>query len=344
MCSDDCGGLIGAVLERSYVTEEKADVSFQVQLPNEWDVSLAKFNVGMTAGVETDICNPEWARVHLPKMDAVIVPSEHAKRAFVNTGCDPRNVHIVPEAYFDVINDEPSNDELPLNLETNFNFLVFGQITGGDPESDRKNLFYTIKWFCEAFKDDPTVGVVIKTNAGRNTKIDKRVTMNMLRRLLDEVRQGPGPKFYLLHGHMTEKEIATLYRHEDIRALVSLTRGEGFGLPILEAAACDLPVITTNWSAHTEFLGLGKSIAVDYELVNIPKHRVDNKIFIEGARWAMPNEADAKKKLLKFRKSPALPKTWAKELGKKIRQNYSQQAIAEKYTATWKKISEKLEK
>ena len=167
--------------------------------------------------------------------------------------------------------------------------------------------------------------------------------MNMLRKLLGEVRQGPGPTFYLLHGHMTEEEIATLYRHQKVKALVSLTRGEGFGLPILEAAACDLPVITTNWSAHTEFLRLGKSILIDYDLVEIPPHRIDNKIFIEGARWAMPAVDDAKKKLLKFRKSPSLPVTWAKKLGEKIRQNYSQQAVNKKYTATWKNISEKLE-
>jgi glycosyltransferase involved in cell wall biosynthesis len=108
---------------------------------------------------------------------------------------------------------------------------------------------------------------------------------------------------------------------------VTATRGEGYGLPILESAASDLPVIATGWSGHTDFLSEGKYIPLDYTLTQIHASRADGKIFVPGAKWAEVSEDDFKKKVKKFRNSNTIPVEWAKELGKKIRQNYSQEAI-----------------
>ena len=69
--------------------------------------------------------------------------------------------------------------------------------------NDRKNLFYTLKWLCEEFKDDPDVGVILKTNSGKATKIDRMVTQKFLTDLLNTVRPGKYPRVHLLHGKMT---------------------------------------------------------------------------------------------------------------------------------------------
>jgi hypothetical protein len=53
-------GLIGEIMKRTAPINEKFDVSVQLQLPNEWDPSLAKVNIGLSAFVETDKCNPQW--------------------------------------------------------------------------------------------------------------------------------------------------------------------------------------------------------------------------------------------------------------------------------------------
>ena len=53
---------------------------------------------------------------------------------------------------------------------------------------------------------------------------------------------------------MNEQELHSLYVHPKIKAMINFGHGEGFGLPLFEAAACSLPVIATDWSAHTEFL------------------------------------------------------------------------------------------
>lgn len=336
-------GMIGRIMHASSTASasSKYDISFQVQLPDEWDPELAKVNIGVSAVVETDICNPEWV-THCNKMDAVIVPSLHARSALERSGTLTTKVYVVPEWFFKEIQSSSIDNDFTesLGIKTDFNFLIISQLTDQSPDSDRKNLMYTIKWLCEAFSDDPEVGIVLKTNVGRGTFIDRQLTSNLIRKLISEVRVGEFPRIYLLHGNLTPKEITSLYKLESVKSLVNLTRGEGFGLPILEAAASDLPVIVTNWSAHKEFLSQGKFISVDYNLIPVPDSKIDNRIFVRNSKWAMPTESDFKRKVKKFRSKSSMPKDWAKDLGEKIRENYSAASISKIYDSV---ISEILE-
>jgi glycosyltransferase involved in cell wall biosynthesis len=140
---------------------------------------------------------------------------------------------------------------------------------------------------------------------------------------------------------MDNREVASLYRHPQIKALVALTRGEGFGLPILEAAASGLPVITTNWSGHLDFMEKGKFLKIDYDLKEISNTKIDKRkcpicngqngcrvcsgtgftqIFVEGSKWAEPKENSAKKIFKKFKEMPAAPREWAEKLAVTIRE------------------------
>ena len=324
-------GLIGEVMKRSNPGSGNFDISFQVQLPDEWDTSLAKFNVGITAGVETDLCNPKWIE-NINKMNLVIVPSNHVKQTFERTGELKTKVVVVHESFHEKISTESKNT-LDLDLDTNFNFLLVGQFKAGDVDTDRKNIFNSLKWVCESFKDDPDVGLVIKTNHGKNTKIDKSVTKKLIKDVIAQVRKGPYPKIHLLHGHLTEEQISSLYVDPSIKCFISLTRGEGFGLPLLEAAASGLPIIATNWSGHLDFLEKKKFIPVHYKLIEIPKSKIDDRIFVEGAKWAEPIENDFKKKVKKFRSHSEIPKQWATELMSNILERFSQQKISRDYDA-----------
>ena len=326
---DSEDGLIGRILESSITNRDNFDISFQVQLPNEWDTSLAKFNVGVTALVETDKCNPAWIE-KINKMDLVVVPSQFVKKTIYDTGVEvTTKVVVVGESYHESIDKEII--DIDLNIDTKFNFLVFGQFTGMTPTTDRKNLFNTVKWLCEEFKDNKDVGIVLKTNSSRSTKIDKGITTSLVGRLISEVRQGQYPKVHLLHGNMLPEEVASLYKHKNINALISATRGEGFGLPLLEAASSALPVIATNWSGHLDFLSLGSFIKLDYELKEVDKSKIDNNIFVPGLKWAEVNENDFKKKAKDFYKNRKGIQSKSNKLAEKIKQNYSFDAISEQY-------------
>ncbi len=339
--SDLENGQIGRIMEKSMKRDGISDISFQVQLPDEWDPNLARINIGLSAILETDLCNREWVDA-CNKMDAVIVPSLHAKEVLEASGEIDTSLHVVPEWFFPEIVENQSYDENFKNYDfgTKFNFLMVSQLTGQTPETDRKNIFYTLKWFCEVFKDDPDVGIVLKTNHGRGTSIDRMLTSGLLQNVLREVKVGDFPKIHFLHGNLTPNEMAGLYANSSVKAFVSLTRGEGFGLPLLESAASGLPVIATNWSAHTEFLSMGKFIPINYDLIDVPKSKVDGRIFVDGIKWADPHEKDFKKKVLKFREKPDMPKEWAQELSEKLRASYSSEAICKIYDKVIKEILE----
>ena len=130
---------------------------------------------------------------------------------------------------------------------------------------------------------------------------------------------------------MSRKDMTSMYKSKNIKALISCTRGEGFGLPMIEAAAAGLPVIATDWSAHKEFLDLGKWINVDYELKQIPDQKVDNNIFVNGSQWAEVKEEDFKKKIRKFYKGSQLPTEWAEDLSEKIQEKYCWKNIMQYY-------------
>jgi glycosyltransferase involved in cell wall biosynthesis len=328
-------GLIGKIMQRSKPINQPVDVSFQVQLPNEWDPNLARFNVGVTAAVETDKCNPAWINA-CNKMQAIVVPSEHVKKALTNTGNITVPLHVIPEAYHDAV--ATKMPQLDLDISTDFNFLVFGQITGTNPENDRKNIFYTLRWLCEEFANNGDVGIILKTNTARNTRIDRHNVTRLVQKLIGEVRKGPYPRIHLLHGAMSDDEVAALYQHPKVKCFVSLTRGEGYGLPTLEAAASGLPIIATGWSGHMDFLKLGKFIEVYYDLRAIHKSRVDNQIFMEGAKWAEPSALDFKKRVRKFYESHDVPRQWALDLQSKIVPRYSFNEIAKTYESTFQGV------
>jgi glycosyltransferase involved in cell wall biosynthesis len=323
-------GLVGRIMERTVDAGHRADISFQLQLPNEWDCKIARYNVGLTAGLETDRCNPAWINA-VNQMDRVIVPSQHVKKNFENSGLLNKAIEVIPESFYD---DLDRSQDKTCNLDmfpTKFNFLIFGQLTGNNPYNDRKNTFFTLKWLFETFKDDKDVGIVLKTNSGRNTKLDRERTLSILKVLSSECKKGPYPKLYLLHGDMRDEEVTQLYNHPQIKALISATRGEGYGLPILEAATAGLPVIATNWSGHLDFLNRGKFIGLDYKLEEIHPSRVDNGVFLPGFKWANVLEEDFKRKVSKFRSSPEIPREWALDLSKKLKENYNFNSISKMY-------------
>ena len=334
--SEDDEGIYGRIMSASTPATEKFDISFQVQLPHEWDPNLALYNVGITAGVETDRCSQEWATVHRQKMDLIIVPSSFTKRTLEKSATENIDtpIEVLPEAYFSSLMTKPTEDPLA-NLPTSKNFLMVGTLTSDDPQADRKNLVNSIIWFLKTMKDKPDVGLIVKTSRGRDTTIDRQ----LVRKTLEQIKNVSGtsgkksPKLYMLHGPMNRQEMTNLYKSPSLCAYASATRGEGFGLPLLEAAVAGLPVVATSWSAHTEFLKGPSFLGAKHDMRVIPHSRVDGKIFVPDAMWAEPREGNFCRKLkLALENREKLSKD-AKSLSETLIKTHSLESLNKKFNS-----------
>ena len=311
------------------------DMSLQITIPNEWE-PMAPVNIGYTAGIESTKIAEAWIDKS-NMMDKIIVVSKHAKFGFDKTiygtvdpntggpGPSKRVTTPVDVVNYAVRNIEPK--DLDLELDTDFNFLTVAQW------GPRKNLKNTIKWFVEEFNDD-NVGLVVKASLKSHNVIDRHYLQEKLENML---RKYPDRKckVYLLHGDMSEEELFGLYTHPKIKAMVSLTHGEGYGLPLFEAAYNGLPVIAPDWGGQCDFLyGPGKNkknkplfVRVDYDVKHIQDSAVWDNVLIKDSMWCYPLESSSKSKMRKFYKSPGVYKKSAKVLKETVIEKFSEEKI-----------------
>ena len=316
------------------------DMSIQVTIPNEWQ-RMAPVNIGVTAGIETTKVSPIWLQ-KCNEMDKVITISDHSKQVFLNTvyeGIDQRTGQpavLKCEKEVDIVHYPVKKDildsnlpSLDLDLSTKFNFLTVAQW------GPRKNMIATVQWFVEEFIDNPDVVLVVKSFLRGGSVMDKIALTKELGKFLKKY-DNRQCKVYLLHGDLSDEEMHSLYKHENIHALVSLTHGEGFGLPLFEAAYCGLPVLATDWSGHLDFLykptknKKGKQklkphfAKIDYNLQPVSQDAVWDGVIQKDSMWAYPQQGSYKMRLREVFKDYSRFKSQASRLQSWILDEFEQ--------------------
>jgi glycosyltransferase involved in cell wall biosynthesis len=317
------------------------DMSLQVTIPNELQ-RMAPQNILYTAGIETDRASTDWIAKCHQFADKVLVISEHAK-AGLQTPIKAQDqngneVDYVLEKPIEVVHYPIKKVEtkgLDLNIETKFNFLTMAQW------GPRKNLPNTVAWFCQEFHDDEDVGLVVKTFAKGNSQIDKNFMNNTLKEVTNNF-PNKKCKVYFLHGYMNEQEIHSLYTHPKIKVMVNFGHGEGYGLPLFEAAYSGLPIITHDFGGQKDFLYAPKKnkkgnerlrphfSKVNYDLKTVQNEVLWNGVIEPNMNWAYPNEISCKLAMREAVKNYGLLQGESKRLKKWIENNFKQD---DKYSA-----------
>lgn len=284
--------------------QSQPDIWMQCTIPNEFQ-PVGKYNIGITAGVETDACSPEWID-GCNRMNLIIVPSKHAKWVFDNTQYDKMDkqtnqkvgslkvtvpIEVLHEGVrTDIYNKENPSEknitEILDSIPNNFVYLFVGHWLKGDFGQDRKDISGLIYTFCETFGDTVNPpALLLKCTSGTFSISDRSRVMDKINLIKRMSKKKNLPEIYLLHGELTDSEMNSLYNHKKVKAMVSFTKGEGYGRPIAEFMASGKPIIVSGWSGHMDFINEKFHIPLKGSLLEVHPTAVWDTIINKGTRW-----------------------------------------------------------
>jgi len=84
-----------------------------------------------------------------------------------------------------------------------------------------------------------------------------------------------------------------LYNHSKVKAMVSTTKGEGFGRPLLEFSTTGKPIIASGWSGHLDFLNPSFTSLLKGHLENVHPSAANNWLIPES-KWFQVDPKDLK--------------------------------------------------
>ena len=293
-------------LLKSPEVERQPEVHIHIVVPNEFN-ALGKYNIGITAGIETTVCPAYWIE-GLNRMNLNIVPAKFVKDTIEKTSfhkIDQKTKkkigRVVSEKPVEVLfegfdsNIYKTTKEFSLDLvnemkevKEDFCFLHVGHWLQGNLGEDRKDLGMLVKVFLETFKNQKNQpALILKTSGATPCILDREDILKKINNIKKDVK-GTLPNVYVLHGDLRDEEINQLYNHPKVKSHITFTHGEGFGRPLLEASLSEKPIIASNWSGQLDFLNTD-ALLLPGGLVNVPPNSFPKEFNVEGAQWFQVN-------------------------------------------------------
>lgn len=332
------------------------DYWFQITVPNEFQKVGKVYSCGVTAGIETTLCSPEFIE-GVNRMDMTLVSSKHAKASLVNTVVTNQQtnqqlrvtapVEVLFEGldlnkYFYIApKDYPKNEigDLLDTIEEDFAFLFVGHWLHGDLGEDRKNVGLLIKSFSVIFKNKKKKpALILKTSVSGASIMDREEVLRRINAVRADI-EGDLPNIYLVHGEFEDSDMNLLYNHPKVKAMVNLTKGEGFGRPLLEFTQARKPIAVSGWSGHIDFLKPETTILLPGTLTPVHPSAASQGLILTEASWFSPDMQAVSKVWLDLyktlEKSTALDKysVQARNAASHARANFSYDMMKDKLSS-----------
>jgi glycosyltransferase involved in cell wall biosynthesis len=331
--------------------KSQPDVWVQITVPNEFQ-AVGKYNIGVTAGTEGDICNAEWID-KINQMQLVIVPTEFTKQTFVNTATQSgktitTNIQVVSEYFDDTVYNNKNVTTSVYGLDTikeSEAFLSVGHWLQGQVGEDRKNISGLVHCFFNTYKDKKTKpALILKTSGATYSVTDRFEIENKIQQIRDMFGNDRHklPNIYLLHGDLTNAEMNALYNHKKVKAFVTFTKAEGFGRPLLEFATTGKPIIAPHYSGQADFLKKDFICALPGQLTNIHESAA-NAFLLKEAKWFTPDYGYAGKMMQDVLKNYERWKGLATRQRYFVNSNFTETAVAKRYDEVLSIIDSALE-
>lgn len=226
---------------------------------------------------------PDWVRaINSEGVTGVIVPSKHVEDACKNSGVT-KPISIVPHGYDPKIFHQDVKPNPELRPDT-FKFLYVGGWKDG--VRDRKGLDLVLRAYSQEFKKEEKVTFYAKINSAYQ---DPQTVMNNVKQL-DLPKATERPEIVLLFNTVTDDVLAQTYKCADV--LVAPSKAEAFNMPVLEAMACGVPAITTNYGGQLDYVNNENGYLLDVE--GMAPATGERHIY-EAAEWAVPSVAHLRK-------------------------------------------------
>jgi len=274
------------------------EIWMQITVPNEFQ-PIGKYNIGCTAGIETTIAPAEWVE-GCSRMNLILGSSKHTIDVLKNSKFEKRDqqtnqpVGIIEwkgdsEVIFegaDVETYKVAKSKFDLSsIEEDFAYLFVGHWMQGALGEDRKNVGLLVKAFFETFKNKKKQpALILKTSQVGSSYMDRDEILKKIKAIKESCKSKNLPNVYLLHGEFTNEEMNEIYNHPKVKAMINLTKGEGFGRPLLEFSLVNKPIITTNWSGHIDYLNPEFTTLLPGTLTNVHPSAANNMLMQE-AQW-----------------------------------------------------------
>lgn len=341
---EEWGWMLDLMIQGNQIPRQP-DVWFQVTVPNEFQ-PIGKVNIGVTAGIETTVCDPSWIE-GCNRMNMVLASSNHAKQVFEASSFEQRDqktqqvvrtvklekpVEVLFEGadlnkYFHIAPEEMSKTQLVSDLDTikeSFAYLYVGHWLQGDLGEDRKNTGLLIKLFLETFKDRKTKpALILKTSHAGASIMDREEVLKKIDAIRESVVGKELPNVYLIHGDMDDTDINNLYNHPKVKAMVCLTKGEGYGRPLAEFCLSKKPIITTAWSGHLDFLNPEFAVLLPGQVTQVHASAVAQNVIIPESGWFSVDPAAASKAMIDVYENYDKYEVMGKRQGHKIKTEFS---------------------